>query len=147
MWQWCFLCFLWKFCAENQGAAVKIDLLAHVPLLLASGVRRDTYTMFAGSLRPFTHCPACHFSFLLLSNFVFTCLKPACVGRISHQGASKQCIREKCYLRPLTLCLYTTFINGCRIDILSFEFKLASLASLEIMPSFEFWTGERGQKG
>ena len=57
--------------------------------------------MFAGSLRPFTHCPACHFSFFLLSNFVLTCLKPACVGRISHQGASKQCIRGKCYSRSI----------------------------------------------
>lgn len=48
-----------------------------------------THIMCAGSLRPLTHSPFSHFSFFLLSNFVLMCLKPACVGRISHHGASK----------------------------------------------------------
>lgn len=62
----------------------------------------DTYTMWAGSLRPLTQTPFSHFSFFLLSNLVLMCLKPACVGRISHHGASKYRWRKEFqYFRAL----------------------------------------------
>lgn len=47
-----------------------------------------TYMMNAGSFLLLTQKSFSHFSFFLVGNCVLICLNPACVGRISHHGAS-----------------------------------------------------------
>lgn len=71
------------------------NLSSHLSVTFDIGEACGTYMMFAGSLRPFTQSPVSHFSFFLLSNFDFTCLKPAWVGRMSHHGASRWFARKK----------------------------------------------------
>ncbi len=47
-----------------------------------------THMIWQGSFLDLTQCPSSHFSFFLQGNVVWTCLNPAWVGLISHQGAS-----------------------------------------------------------
>lgn len=48
-----------------------------------------THIMFLGSFLLLVDMPASHFSFFLETNWVSTNLELACVGRISHHGASR----------------------------------------------------------
>lgn len=53
----------------------------------------STWTIWQGSWRPLTHIPGSNFSRFRLGIDVFIMPYPACVGRISHQGASVSSIK------------------------------------------------------